>query len=83
MDWDSPEARYELIQRVGITEYNRLILEHHEKSTVATVNGYRIRPVGTRFGRLFMIDGAAVAFQTLEQATAHAATLPTAKGGEQ
>jgi hypothetical protein len=68
MNWDDPAARARLIERVGIDEYNRLIEEHMEKSIVARVDGYSIRPiVSARFGRIFMIDGANIGFATLER----------------
>jgi hypothetical protein len=45
-------------------------------STVATVNGYRIRTVDSRFGQLFMVCKTDMAFSTLDQATAYAESLP-------
>jgi hypothetical protein len=79
MNWDDPVERYRLIERVGPAEYERLQAEQFKASTVATVNGRAIRPVGSRFGRIFIIDGAGVGFTTLEQARAHAATLAPSK----
>jgi hypothetical protein len=76
MDWDDPGARLNLIEAVGPDEYNRRIRQHHADSTVATVNGYRIRPVGSRFGRLFMVEGPGRAYRTQEEAEAYAASLP-------
>jgi hypothetical protein len=76
MNWDDPTDRAALIERVGPDEYNRLIEEHHESSTVARINGYRIRPVGSRFGTVFVIDGAGFGFATQAKAEAHARTLP-------
>lgn len=32
MNWDDPEERLRLIERVGPREYNRLIEEHHQRS---------------------------------------------------
>ena len=81
MNWDSPEERYALTQRVGITEYNRLFQEHVKESTAAIVNGYRIRPVGSRFGRLYQVDGAGVAYLKLDEAKAAAAALPPGPEG--
>lgn len=77
MDWDNAADRARLIESVGPTEYNRLQAEYISASTVATVNGYRIRPVNSRFGLLFMIDGAGVAYATLERAEDEASKLPT------
>jgi hypothetical protein len=45
IDWDDPDARFALIQRVGVTEYNRLMQERHARNTVATVNGHAIKQV--------------------------------------
>ena len=78
INWDDPKARHELIERIGTAAYNQAFTDHQKKSTVATVNGYPIRPVGSRFGRLFMICGTDRAFSTMEAATAHANTLPPA-----
>lgn len=75
IDWDDPAARGALIDRIGIDAYNAAIAEHHEKSAVAIVNGYRIRPVGSRFGTLMFIDGANSAYVTLDAAKHYAATL--------
>lgn len=73
MNWDDPVERAALIERVGPQEYNRQILQHHEDSAVANVNGHRIRPVGTRWGRLFQVDGTNKAFAHLSEAIAFAA----------
>lgn len=76
MNWDDPAARFHLADRVGPDEYNRLFQQHLNDSTVAVVNGYGIRPVvSSRFGRIYMIDGANVGFRTLDESKAHAATL--------
>ena len=68
MDWDDPEARANLIQRVGVDEYNRLMKAYKKASTVATVNGRAIRPTGSRFGRLFLVEGSGQAFFSQEEA---------------
>ena len=78
MNWNDPAERAALIERVGGQEYNRLFQEHVEQSTVAFVNGYRIRPVGSRFGLIFMVEGSS-GFRTQAEAEAHAATLPSKK----
>jgi hypothetical protein len=76
-DWDDPASRARLIESVGAEEYNRLFAEHRRKSVVATVNGYDIRPVLTRLGRLFAVDGTRQAYTTLKQAKAYAESLKT------
>lgn len=76
MDWSDPVARLRLVESVGSEEYNRQIRAHQAASVVATVNGYTIRPVtGGRWGRLFHVDGAGVAFRTQAEAEAEAASL--------
>jgi hypothetical protein len=74
MNWDDPEARARLVEQVGVQEYNRLFEKYREASIVSVVNGYAIRPVRTRFGQLFLVDGAGQAFFTLKEAEACAWT---------
>jgi len=78
MDWDNPQERLALIERVGIAEYNRLFEAHVAATIVATVNGYSIRTITSgRWGPLFMVmDATGVAFRTVEEAKDHAAQLP-------
>jgi len=80
MNWDDPQDRARLIEQIGIAAYNEAMEMHRAESTVETVNGYPIRPVrSSRFGRLFLVDGANMAFPTLDAAREHAAGL--APGG--
>lgn len=72
MNWDDPAQRARHIEHVGADEYNRQLREHRRKSVVATINGHDIYPVGTRFGRLFVVGGTDKAFPQLEQAKAYA-----------
>jgi predicted helicase len=82
MDWDNPQERFALIESVGPDEYNRRMQKHMDDSVVSTVNGYHIRPVNTRFGRLFMVAGTGTAYQTLELAEQYANSLePNEKDG--
>jgi len=76
MNWDDPAARAALITAVGAPEFSRRFAEHRQKSVVSIVNGYKIYPVGSRWGRLYAMDGTDKAFQKLEDAEAHARTLP-------
>ena len=48
IDWDDPEARIDLIRRVGVARYNELLLAHQRASVIETVNGYDIRAVRTQ-----------------------------------
>ena len=68
MDWDDASSRARLIEAVGIPEYNRQIEEHLKNSVLEIYKGRDIRPVGTRFGRLFSVGGTKMAFSTLEKA---------------
>lgn len=80
MNWDDPVERLHLIEQVGAATYNRMFEEHRRATTVAVVNGYHIRPVASRFGRLMMVEGTDKAFRTLSEARAFADRQPTAKG---
>ena len=73
MDWDDPAARARLIENVGPGEYKRRFEEHCRESTVLVVNGYPIRRTGSRFGRLFLVEGTDAAFPTLAEAKEFAA----------
>jgi hypothetical protein len=75
MNWDDPAERARLIERVGAAEYARQFEAHRIASTVATVNGHGIRPIATRFGRLFMVGTTGRAFSTLAEAETFAATV--------
>lgn len=72
IEWDDAAARSRLIDRIGPAEYNKAFAEHVKASTVATVNGYPIRPISTGFGRLFQVYGTKKAFRTLAEAEAYA-----------
>lgn len=67
-DWDDPAARARLIDRVGPDVYNRLHEAEIDRSTVEVINNRRIRIVGSRFGRLYIVDGTGRAHATLEGA---------------
>ena len=72
INWDDPEARAALIERIGPDGYNRLHAEHLQASIVATVAGHKIRTVGSRFGQLFEVGNTGCAFSTLEEAESYA-----------
>jgi hypothetical protein len=78
MNWDDPTERFALIERVGHEEYNRLFAEHQKASVIATVAGHAIRPVGSRFGRLFAVGGTDRAFATQREAEQYARDNPVA-----
>lgn len=78
MDWDDPAERSALIERVGPQEYNRQFAEHRKSSVISTVAGHEIRPVGSRFGRLFAVGGTDRAFATQKEAEQYAKDNPVA-----
>lgn len=80
MNWDDPAERAALIERVGVTEYNRMVAQHRKDSVVVTVNGYEIRQVDSpRFGRLFAVGKTGSAFTTQAQAITWASQQPKRK----
>lgn len=76
MNWDDPAERFRLIERVGHEEYNRLLAQHHKDSVIENINGHEIRPVASRFGRLFMVGDTGSAFSTIEGAREFARQNP-------
>ncbi len=78
-DFSTPEQRSTLAESLGAEKYNEEIEKWFTATSVSVINGYRIRPVMTRFGRLFSVDGSNTAFQTLDQACKHACLLPVGK----
>ena len=71
-NFNDPASRAAFIERVGPAAYNKALEQHQVASVIETVNGHAIRPVGSRFGRLFMVGGTGSAFATLEAARKHA-----------
>lgn len=76
INWDDPESRLRLIERVGPKGYNAAFEAHVKATTLETVGGHAIRPIGTRFGRLFQVGNTGTAFATLEQAKEFAKSKP-------
>lgn len=77
MNLNTPEGRLAATHALGHDGYNAAMKAHIDTSVVATVNGYRLRWVDSRFGRLCQVlDADGVAFQTMKQATTHANSLP-------
>ena len=76
IDWNDPAARARLIERLGPAAYNKAFAKHVEETTICVVNGYPLRPIMTRFGKLIQVYGDTHAFNTVEQATEHAKNLP-------
>lgn len=76
IDWEDPAARLALIERIGVKAYNDAVKARADAARIATVNGYAIRPVSSRFGRIYAIDGTGKAFATRAQAETFAEGLP-------
>ncbi len=78
INFDNPEERAALIERVGPAEYGRKLEKHRERIIVGTVNGHKIRPVMSRFGRLFHVGDTGTAFLTMGEAIEFAKKQPAA-----
>ena len=78
-NWDDPASRLDLIERVGASEYRRLFDEHQKQSVIVTVCGHEIRPVATRFGRLYSVGSTGRAFSTQGEAETYARCHPWVK----
>ncbi len=76
MNWDSPEERLALLERIGADAYNRALAEHELASTIETVNGYHLRAVNSRFGPLVAVAGTGHSFADIERARDFARTRP-------
>jgi hypothetical protein len=73
LNWDDSAARRALIERIGPAAYNAA-LEAHQKASA--VNGYQIRLVSTRLGRLYQVGGTGMSFTTRDMAETYARSLP-------
>ena len=76
INWDDPEERARLVERIGVKAYNEALNKHIKESTVAIVAGHSIRPVGSRFGKLWQVGNTGRAFSTREQAETYARANP-------
>ena len=76
INWDDPEERARLAERIGLKAYNEALDKHIKQSTVATVGGHAIRPVQSRFGQLWQVGNTGHLFSTRRQAEAYAWTYP-------
>ena len=68
INWGDPKERSRLVEKIGLEAYNEAFIKYIEQSTVAIVAGHSIRPVWTRFGKLWLVGNTGRAFSTLEQA---------------
>lgn len=69
---DTPEGRYAASQSLGADGYDAAMLAHIAAGVIETVNGFGIRPVSSRFGRLFSVVGTDAAFRTIDAARTYA-----------
>lgn len=77
-DIDTPEGRLAAATALGPAGYSDAMRRHIADTCVETVNGYGIRPVQTRFGRLYAVVGTTYAGGTIDAARAHASSLEAA-----
>lgn len=76
MDWNNPSDRANFIERVGIDEYNKAFKAHLDASTISTIGGHAIRPVGSMFGTLYLVGDTGRAFQNIPGAETFARENP-------
>ena len=76
INWNDPEERARLIERVGVKAYNEAFAKHIEQSTVAIVAGHSIRPIRTRFGKVWLVGNTGHGFSTREKAEIYAQAHP-------
>ena len=76
MNWDDPEERARLVERIGLKAYNEAFNKHIEQSTVVIVAGHSIRQIGTRFGKLWQVGNTGRSFSSFEKAETYARSNP-------
>jgi hypothetical protein len=76
MNWDNPEDRAALVQQIGVEAYNKAYENYIDESTVSIVGGHKIRPVNSRFGKLFNVGNTGRAFQKQSEAEKYASENP-------
>jgi hypothetical protein len=76
-DLDTPAGRYHAVEALGPEAYNAAVRAHMDANTVATVNGYAIRRVSSRWGNIYMVDGTGKGWASAARAKSEAAALPT------
>ena len=76
MDWNDPIQRSRLAEKLGLARYAQAFEQHVLASTVAKINGHTIRPVQTRFGRLYQVGSTGRAHPDLEEAKKIALDAP-------
>ena len=68
MDWNNPEDRLRLIEKVGSDEYSRQMRAKLEREVIERVNGRAIRKTSSRFGVIYWVSGTDKGHSTLEGA---------------
>lgn len=76
INWDDPEARAELLQRIGPKAFNEAHEANRKASVIEVCNGHELRPVATSFGRLISVGKTLKAFSTIEAARDFANSTP-------
>ena len=76
INWDDPEERARLIERIGVKAYNEALTKHIEQSTASVVAGHSIRSVRTHFGKVWLVGNTGHGFSTREKAEFYAQTNP-------
>ena len=76
INWDHPEERANLLDEIGVYAYNVAFSRHIEQSTVLIVSGHSIRPIGSPFGKLWLVGNTGRAFSTPEEAETYARVNP-------
>ena len=76
INWDDPEERAKLVERIGVKAYNEAFSRHIKQSSVTKVAGHNIRLVGSRFGKLWQVGNTGRAFSTRKEAEKYARDNP-------
>ena len=63
INWDDPEERARLVEKIGPKAYNEAFAKYVQQSTVATVAGHSIRSVNSRFGKLWQVGNTGRSFK--------------------
>lgn len=73
MNWQNPEERARLLERVGPTVYRRLQVIAWNTANLEQVNGYQLRQIGG----LVAVVGTRRAYRTAQEARRFADSLPS------
>lgn len=76
----TPEGRHAAIEKLGPAAYSAAFEAYRTAAILTAMSGHAIRPVNTRFGRLFAVGDTGRAFATLNLARAFALANPAERG---